>query len=621
MKFISRKFGSRISKLPVLIFLSLLYILSFERVYASENFDTSYNVIYDVKNDESTLVTLDIGLTNKSTNSYATTYRVQTIFDEISNVYVADPTGELDYKTEKNDKGTLISFEFNDRTVGLGNTQKVIIGFETNEIAKNYGSTWVVNIPNIANQDDFVYFNVQVKTPESFGKASIVKPDIRNKNSSDRQMLFTKEDLGKSGISIAYGDYQIYEFNLKYHIKNTNVVPKMTEIALPSDTNYQKVAIDTMNPAPDDVVIDKDGNWLARYSLRPSQEMTITVVGRAKVNHIPQKTQLSDEDKKIYLNAQKYWEANDSKIKELAKELKTPENIYNYVVSNLRYDTGRLTNEQVRAGARGVLKNPTSATCLEFTDLFVAIARSAGIPSRAVEGYANTTNSVERPLSLIEDVLHAWPQYWDDERSTWVMVDPTWGNTTKGIDYFNVFDFDHLSFVIKGERSDYPIPAGGYKITDVKSERDVSVKTIEDFETDHPALTVATDFSKNIYGGLPIEGNLIVTNDSTFISPPQTFSVSVEGMDPQSQNLYIDQIPPYGKKIIPIKFGPVNPLTNKIYEVKISIGQDILVKNLEVLPIYRSVYFAYFLGGILSGILVIIILFIAYRTRSLHFPK
>jgi len=45
------------------------------------------------------------------------------------------------------------------------------------------------------------------------------------------------------------------------------------------------------------------------------------------------------------------------------------------------------------------------------------------------------------------------------------MVDPTWGNTTGGVDYFNTFDFDHLAFVVKGISSTYPVPAGGYKLT------------------------------------------------------------------------------------------------------------------------------------------------------------
>ncbi len=31
------------------------------------------------------------------------------------------------------------------------------------------------------------------------------------------------------------------------------------------------------------------------------------------------------------------------------------------------------------------------------------------------------------------------------------MIDPTWGATTGGVDYFETLDFDHFAFVVKGK--------------------------------------------------------------------------------------------------------------------------------------------------------------------------
>jgi len=589
--------------------------------FASENFSTSYNVVYDVKDNEITRVTLNIGLTNKTTDYYAASYSVQAGFDNIKNIFVTDASGTLDYKTEKNDNGTKISFEFNDKTVGIGNTQKFSISFDTDEISKNYGSVWEVNIPGIANQDEYSVFNVEVLTPKSFGNPTIIKPKVDNLKSKENSISFNKFDLGKGGISIAYGDYQAYQFNLKYHISNKNVFPELTEIAIPSDNSYQKVSIDRIDPEPENVIIDQDGNWLARYKLLPSQNLAITVTGKAKIFYTPKSGELSLQDKNTYTKQQKYWETNDPEIQKIAKELKTPKAIYDYVVKTLKYDTKRIGGTQVRAGALAVLQNPDSAVCLEFTDLFVTLARAAGIPARAVEGYANTTNTAYRPLSLVEDVLHAWPEYWDENKKTWIMVDPTWGNTTKGIDYFNVLDFDHFAFAIKGSESDYPIPAGGYKSKSSKEQKDVHVATLESYTDENPSLTVTTDFPKRFYGGLPITGNLIVSNNSKVITPPQNFKVEVENLNPKSQDLFADKIPPHGKKVIPIKFSHVSLLTNQTYTVKISIGSQVIEKEIIVLPIYKSVYFAYFLGGILSGAIILIISFVIYRSRRLHFPK
>lgn len=605
----------------VLISLLIIVILSSKSSFASENFSTSYNVVYEVKENESTRVTLNVGLTNKTSDFYAASYGVQTGFENIKNIYVVDGSGPLIYKTEKNDNGIQITFDFNDKTVGIENTNNFSISFDTNEISKNYGTVWEVNIPGLENQEEYTTFNVEVRTPVSFGKPTIIKPRANDLKTEEGSITFSKKDLGSGGISIAYGDFQTYQFNLKYHITNKNLFPELTEIAIPSNNSYQQVSIDKIEPKPENVIIDEDGNWLARYKLLPSQDLTVAVTGRAKIYYLPKKTELSDQKKNNYLKPQRYWEVQNPEIQKIAKELKTPQAIYDYVVKTLNYDTGRIGETQIRAGALAVLKKPESAVCLEFTDLFVTLSRAAGIPARVVEGYANTTNTSYRPLSLVEDVLHAWPEYWDKEKQTWVMVDPTWGNTTKGIDYFNVLDFDHFAFVVKGTESDYPIPAGGYKSNNKTSQKDVHVATLAKFEESDPSLNITTDFPKNLYGGLPISGNLIITNDSKVITPAQTFSVSVEGLSPKTQNLYVDKIPPYGKRIIPIKFSAVHPLTNQSYVAKISLKQDTLEKDIIVLPIYRSIYFSYLLGGILAGILLLTLSFIIYRSRRLHFPK
>lgn len=323
----------------------------------------------------------------------------------------------------------------------------------------------------------------------------------------------------------------------------------------------------------------------------------------------------------MYLKPAKYWESNDPQIKALAKKLKTPEEIYKYVVEKLKYDSSRIKEKQIRAGAKNVLSDTSSAVCLEFTDLFIGLARGAGIPARAVEGYANTSNNASRPLSLVEDVLHAWPQFYDEKKKTWIMVDPTWENTTKGIDYFNVLDFDHFAFVIKGEESDYPVPAGGYKDPGKKQTKDVEVSTVNSFAAVKPKVTASTDFSKNYSGGFPVEGNIIISNSGGVIAPSQTFKITSSELTPNSQNLYFDKIPPFGKKIIPVKFHSPPLLTNRTYTIKITIGPDTIEKQITVIPFYKNFNFILAGGGIFVGSFLLILSIIAYRSRRLPISK
>lgn len=606
--------------LPILLF-SFIFLLCSVKVNAQEKFSTFYNVTYQVSESENTKVIMNIDLRNDTTDYYAGSYKIQTGFSDISNIKVNDLSGNLNVKTIKNNKGTELTFEFNEKVVGVNKVQKFTVSFDSAEITKNYGNIWEVNIPGISDQEDYASFNASVIVPSSFGKPSIIKPEIATATASGNTIKFTKNELGDSGISIAYGDGQIYSFDLTYHLRNRNLYPIITEIAIPSDNNYQEIKINEMNPKPVDVVIDPDGNWLAKYRLLPSEDYDVKVRGVAKVSYRPKKEVLTKEQRNMYLKSQNYWEVNDPEIKKLARELKTPEAIYKYVVNSLNYDTSRVKEVQVRAGAKEVLLNKKSAVCLEFTDLFVALSRSAGIPARAVEGYANTSNSAQRPLSLLKDVLHAWPQYYDDKRKAWIMVDPTWENTTKGIDYFNVFDFDHLTFVVKGADSEYPVAAGGYKIPGQKSTQDISVKTSNKFTKQLAILKLSTNFSKNYIGGLGINGEIIVTNNSGVLAPNQTVKIDSQNLSPVPQNLYFDKIPPFGKKVLSVRFNSKSILTNEADTIKISIGKDTIEKEIAILPFYKHLYFFSVLGVILIGTTTFILSIIIYKRRRLSLPE
>ena len=61
-------------------------------------------------------------------------------------------------------------------------------------------------------------------------------------------------------------------------------------------------------------------------------------------------------------------------------------------------------------------------------------------------------------------MLHAWPEYWDESKNAWIPIDPTWGSTTGGINFFDQLDLRHFAFVAHGQDPDKPYPAGSYKL-------------------------------------------------------------------------------------------------------------------------------------------------------------
>ena len=445
------------------------------------------------------------------------------------------------------------------------------------------------------------------------GTPTYIKPMLLNQqiSANENKLTFTKNDLGGSGISIAFGNFQVYNFNLIYHLENTNLYPVSTEIALPPSTNYQDMNIADIEPKPANVKIDKDGNWLAQYILSPHKKIDVAVLGTTKVYLNPKEETLDNNSLQDYLKPQLYWESDNPKIADLAKDLKTPYAIYQYVVKTLTYDFSRVETNGPRLGAVQALKNPTSAVCLEFTDLFIALARATGIPAREVDGYAYTSNTSERPLSLTEDILHAWPEYYDFDKKTWVMVDPTWGNTTGGIDYFSALDFDHIAFVIKGENSNYPVPAGGYKLIKSEKGKDVNVVLGKSFDQTIEKISINTQISENLLSGLPIDGYIKIYNTGATLISKQEVDVSTDFLSPKNQVLFNQDIPPFGYILLPIAFKNTSFLTNTADTIKITVGNNFTAyKNVRIVPFFVNKIFV--IGGIIFVSFGIALSLIAY---------
>ncbi len=596
--------------------LSFIFLIS-PSAFASENFTTDYSVTYNVLENALTHVTFDITLTNKTSQYYASSYSIQVGFMDINNVLVRDNAGKITPQIARNEDGNNIEINFNDRVVGLDKKNNLSISFDAKDIAQRSGNIWNINIPGLTEQKEYNSFNVNVLVPKFLGSPSFVKPDT-GKFYNDN-LTFTKEELGESGISLSFGKEQIYNFNLSYHLKNSNLFPIKTEIALPPSTNYQEIQIDSIEPKPQNVITDKDGNWLAQYILLPGRKVDIKVNGKAKVMLSPVREHLSDGDLKEYVKEQKYWPTNSQEIKDLALKLKTPYGIFQYVTNTLKYDFDRVKNNKPRAGALEVLKNPTSAVCLEFTDLFIAIARAAGIPAREVNGFASTSNSKERPLSLVKDVLHAWPEYYDSDLQTWVMVDPTWSNTTGGVDYFYKLDFDHLAFVIKGISSTYPVPAGGYKISDNTNSKDIDVTFGNTFTPRAENLTLSEDFLNSYFSGLYPQGNIFIKNNGNTMSLPREITVDADFLRPLSQKIYSEKIPPFGFAKIPVRFSKPPLLTNKTDTIKIAINENYIAKKIKISPFILNLWTI--LGGFGLVSVAIGISLIIYSAGNLPFFK
>jgi hypothetical protein len=464
----------------------------------------------------------------------------------------------------------------------------------------------------LGDQSTFRNYDVILKIPASFGLEAYIspQPETSQSDNSEHTYTFSKSDVVQTGITAGFGQFQVFSFNLAYHLENPLGTSAQTQIALPPDTAYQKVYLQKVDPKPSNVTIDSDGNWLGIYNLSPHERVDVNVTGSVQIfasyRSFPKPT---DQVLSSDLEPTEYWQANDPKIEALAAQLKTPKAIYDYVSTTLKYDFARVQPNVQRMGAVDALANPTQAICMEYTDLFIAIARAAGIPAREINGFAYTENPQLQPLSLVADVLHSWPEYYDKDKGAWIPVDPTWGSTTGGVDYFNKLDLRHFTFVIhgdtnpKGGESDtMPYPPGSYKLgPNPQKDVFVSFGQLPENRISIPQVTITPvmtlPFINSVYSVKIVNPGPAALYG---VYPTVYFDTTEKSRD------FIDILPPFAsyQANINVPFSLLGKSTPNIVEVSVGAASAQIPTNKTQVVINSLLVISFILILVVLGILV-----------------
>ena len=539
----------------------LLFIILFLHLinlsYAQE-FVTSYNTTYEVLSNFDTQIEQEIKITNQEKDVIATDYALIIRQLNISDVKVKGDDKDITLDVESDSDKTVIKANFSEFAIGQFKSKQFTITYKTKDIAGSVGEVTNISIPKIQNLDMVEEYNIKLVVPKTFGPMLYVAPKPLSQEENDKETIFyfNKVILNNIGIDAAFGKKQQLNFKLDYILKNDSYFSKNMQIALPPYLkDRQTVIYKSINPKPYNVVIDKDGNHMAQYRLKPKQTLNITAIGNAEIfgkQIVPafggKFEQLPTNLKNSYTKNEVYWEVDNPKIQDIANKLKDPKKtvsqnaqlVYDYISQNLKYDFNIVKNEYVeRNGALKALTTDSSWACMEFTDSFIAITRAMGIPARELNGYAFSGENSTKPISIgfkSGDVLHAWPEFYDPKYG-WVAVDPTWGSTS-GLDYFTRLDTHHFIFVRKGLDSIYPLPAGAYKIDGTEKQVEV------EFAVNEESLTSTVAISK--YSTVLINPMRILKKEFPyFIKNEGNRTISINNVD----------LPPFAHKKIYIKEG------------------------------------------------------------------
>lgn len=540
----------------------------------SENFEIKLHSTYTVTATGKALVEQKFTIKNKTPELFVSKYGIVVSSTNLESIEITHNGKNLEPSVAKQKGQTSIGVTFEDKVVGEGKTNELIISYTDKDIALISGKILEINIPELADHDQYQAYQLELRVPSIFDTPSRINPNNFSLRQDGDYNVITYSNLKNESVSAIFGNKQVFELKLNYYLNNPTSQNALTQITLPPETPYQRVHYFNLDPMPKNIKEDADGNFIATYEIPANNSFNVELLAQVLLTLsadplIPFSPILAD-----HLHEQKFWEVGQNVIIELAKNLSGPRDISSFIVEKLDYTQQSLEQDFARLGALGAIKeeNLNNATCQEFTDLFVTLARQNKIPARRVVGIAYSNNEELRPSNLNSDILHTWPEYYDKEQQAWLRTDPTWEDTTGGIDYFNNFDLNHIALAINGVSSSLPYSAGSYSgDTNEKNKKIYLDISKENFYTVNPDFEVDL-ISKKIYG-LNIPGNyeLQILNKTGMAWYFKEIRIGGENVDINiNQDQEIQRILPFAKIVLPITV--YNRDGNLQYQTKIQVA-------------------------------------------------
>lgn len=554
-----------------------LTLISSQLVFAqngTENFEINLHSTYTITATGKAIVEQKFTIKNKTPELFVSKYGIIVSSTNLENIEVTHNGKKLEHSIAKRKGQTSIGVTFEDKIVGEGKSNELIISYTDQDIALISGKILEINIPQLADHDQYQTYQLELRVPSIFDTPSRINPSNFSLRQDGDYNVITYSNLKNESVSAIFGNKQVFELKLNYYLNNPTSQNSLTQITLPPETPYQKVYYFNLDPMPKSIKEDADGNFIATYEIPANNSFNVELLAQILLTlsanpMIPFSSVLDD-----HLYEQKFWEVGDGSIIELAKELSSPRDISNFVVEKLDYTQQSLEQDFVRLGALSAIKeeNLNNATCQEFTDLFVTLARQNRIPARRAVGIAYSNNEELRPSNLNSDILHTWPEYYDVEQQAWLRTDPTWEDTTGGIDYFSNFDLNHITLAINGVSSSLPYSAGSYSgEIDEKNKKIYLDISKENFYTGNPDFEINL-LSKKIYGfSIPGNYELQILNKTGMVWYFKEIKIDGNNVDINiNQDQEIKRILPFAKIVLPITV--YNRDGNIQYQTKIKVA-------------------------------------------------
>lgn len=255
--------------------------------------------------------------------------------------------------------------------------------------------------------------------------------------------------------------------NELYNFGSSKVLEANFYIALPENSLHQEIEGGiSYFPTEASIVKDEWGQRVVNYqakNIEPGQRAALEMNVKATLYDVryfffPEKAKKPAEPpadiKKLYLRDDEKFDIKNPIIQQAIKEAIGSETdpffkawkIFIYIIQKMHYERSGGWNPAPTVLARG------SGSCSEYSFVFVAMCRAAGIPARFAGSVAKRGEETE-----MDDIFHRWVEIYLPEYG-WIPVDPSGGDQTWPADvarYFGHVGNGYLITTLTGGFSPY----------------------------------------------------------------------------------------------------------------------------------------------------------------------
>ena len=313
----------------------------------------------------------------------------------------------LDFPRERDGQWDfVVSFTSDEGISGFGDSRIVLLPFLDGRL----GADWIANV---SVPGDWPLLNY--------------RPTLRSADvaSDVRRFQVHGDDYRHPVLALSFSTATKHEAKGVHTLRNDSFLPRTMRVPLPLDTHSQSVSIESIEPRPSRMSLDRDGNVLAHYYMWPWQTKTVEYEAVVAVEQLRYDgsgseglEEIADEFAHFTLN-EGHWATSEA-IENYASEHMDSDDVYGSIlnISESIFEHLEYIGDDVPRSSASEVLDSGEADAQGFADVLTAALRSQDIPARVVHGSVY-------PSAALHDERHIWVEAYAPGVG-WVNLDPLW---------------------------------------------------------------------------------------------------------------------------------------------------------------------------------------------------